>query len=130
MSTTTHADDSSHKHTPHVLPLRIYFGVWVALLVLTAITLAVSYYDFGEGNLIIALVVATIKATLVSLFFMHLFYDHKLNALVFGGSIVFLFLFFFFTLADTTTRGQVDPANGVFVNKHLQQKPSDEGHAH
>src|SRR5688572_32113176 len=59
-------------HVPHVLPLWVYLATWGALMVLTIITVAVSYVDIGAFNLIVALLVATIKATIVALMFMHL----------------------------------------------------------
>ncbi len=94
---------------PHVLPLRIYLMVFGALLVLTVITVRVSYFNFGTWNLIVAMAVATVKASLVALFFMHLKYDEKFNAVLFLGSLAFLGIFFVLTLADTMHRGLVDP---------------------
>jgi cytochrome c oxidase subunit 4 len=105
----------SHEKTvtsgrkPHVLPLKIYAGVWIGLLVLTLITVKVSYLDFGVFNLVIAMGIATLKATLVVLFFMHLKYDEPFNVVVFVSSLAFLAVFFMLTLADTMERGQVDP---------------------
>ena len=72
-------EDSSHKgHSElgHVLPFSIYVTVLVALLALTVITVAVSRIDFGPGNFIVAMLVASIKALLVALFFMHLKYEN------------------------------------------------------
>lgn len=96
-------------HKPHILPLRTYFLVWIGLLVLTFITVRVSYFDFGTWNLIVAMAVATVKASLVALFFMHLKYDEKFNGVIFLGSLAFLGIFFVLTLADTLHRGKVDP---------------------
>jgi cytochrome c oxidase subunit 4 len=105
-----HAHGSGgRKHHPHVLPVRIYAGVWLGLLVLTFITVKVSYFNFGIMNLIVAMGVATLKASLVVLFFMHLKYDEKFNAIIFAGSLTFLTIFFVLTLADTMERGKVDP---------------------
>ena len=108
----SHAPQDTHgsgrTHHPHVLPIRIYAAVAAALLVLTFVTVKVSYYDFGVLNLFVAMGVATLKATLVVLFFMHLKYDEKFNAIIFLGSITFLTIFFVLTLADTMERGKVD----------------------
>ena len=112
---------SNGEHVPHILPLKIYFGVWAALLVGTVITVAVSYFDFGPANIIIALIIALIKAGLVATFFMHLKYDDKLNAVVFAGSLIFVFIFFFLTFGDTRTRGLVDRWQGTFVNAHAEK---------
>jgi cytochrome c oxidase subunit 4 len=106
----------SHAHAaasgtrkPHVLPLRTYLLVWGALLVLTFITVRVSYFNFGTWNLIVAMAVATVKASLVALFFMHLKYDEKFNGVILLGSLAFLGIFFVLTLADTLHRGAIDP---------------------
>ena len=107
---TEHAhENGGRKHHPHVLPVRTYLAVWVGLLVLTVITVKVSYFNFGIMNLVVAMGVATLKASLVVLFFMHLKYDEKFNAIVFGASLTFLTIFFVLTLADTMERGKVDP---------------------
>ena len=105
----SHDHAATGEHKPHVLPLKIYLGVAVSLMILTVITVWVSYMDFGVFNIIVAMGVATIKATLVVLFFMHLKYDEKFNAIVFVGCLSFLAVFFVLTLADTMERGRVDP---------------------
>jgi cytochrome c oxidase subunit IV len=108
----SHAPTEAHggrTHKPHVLPIRVYLGVWIGLLVLTFITVKTSYYNFGIMNLIVAMGVATLKASLVVLFFMHLKYDEKFNAVIFVASLTFLSIFFVLTLADTMERGKVDP---------------------
>jgi len=102
-------ESGGRKHHPHVLPVRMYAGVWLALLVLTFITVKVSYFNFGIMNLVVAMGVATLKASLVVLFFMHLKYDEKFNAIIFAASLTFLTIFFVLTLADTMERGKVDP---------------------
>lgn len=102
-----HAHDD-YVHHPHVLPLKIYFGVAAALLFLTWVTVAVSYFDAGPFQVPIALAVASLKASLVALFFMHLKYEDKFYGLVFVAAFIFLSLFFIFTLADTERRGEVD----------------------
>ena len=107
MADTTHAH--SHEHAEHVLPLRVYFGVFAALLVLTAVTVIISKFHFGAFNLVVAMAVAAVKASLVALIFMHLKYDNKVYMMIFLGSILFLAIFIVFTMADTMTRGNVDP---------------------
>ena len=74
------------------MPLSLYLKVFVALLILTVITVAVSQFDFGEYNLIVAMIIAAIKATLVALYFMHLRYDNK------------IYMIIILTMADTQTR--------------------------
>jgi cytochrome c oxidase subunit 4 len=112
---STHNDNShgsGHGHDdnePHVLPLSTYFGVWLALVVLTVVTVAVSRFDFGAGNTIIAMAVATTKATLVALFFMHLLYDNKLNLVILLTSLLFVAVFFAPVLVDLGSRGLIEP---------------------
>jgi cytochrome c oxidase subunit IV len=95
-------------HVPHILPYKVYFGTWIALLVFTAITVAASYANFGTWNVVIALGIATLKATIVAAMFMHLKWDHKFHAIVFSFSIIFLAIFITFTMSDTDSRGQAD----------------------
>ena len=83
---------------------RTYIVVWLALLVLTGITLGISYVDLGMGNVAVALFIASVKAALVALFFMHLRHEDRL---VWAFAIVplfFLALIIFGTLADTLFR--------------------------
>jgi len=107
----SHAHDgaTAQPHKPHILPLKIYFLVAVTLLVLTYVTVKVSYYNFGTWNLIVAMAVATIKASLVALFFMHLKYDERFNGVIFVSALAVLGIFFSLTLADTVERGALDP---------------------
>jgi cytochrome c oxidase subunit 4 len=98
------AHDSKHEPHPlvgHLVPMWILFAVGGALLVLTAITVAVRYIDVGEFNMVIALGVAVIKATLVALFFMHLKWDRPFNLLTFVGSMAFVILMMVFCMMDT-----------------------------
>ncbi len=107
MSTHTHASHGGHDadHVPHVLDLKYYLGVFAALLVFTVITVAVSYVDLGAANLFVAMLVATCKALMVGAIFMHLAFDKKFNAIIFGLSVLFLFIFIAFTMFDTNYRG-------------------------
>ncbi len=94
-------------HTHHILPLKVYLGVGAALIVLTAITVAVSQFNFGPYNLLVAMLVAAAKATLVALFFMHLKYDNKFYMTIFVASVVFLAVFIILTMFDTLRRADV-----------------------
>jgi len=122
---TNHNDDGDHAHDePHILPLSTYFGVWGALVVLTAFTVAVSRFDFGSANTIVAMIVATIKATLVALFFMHLLYDNKLNLVILMASFLFVAIFFTPTLIDLSSRGMLDSIKTREGYKQMNLKPS------
>ncbi len=114
METAAHAagadGNASRSHHPHVLPLRVYYGVAAALIVFTAVTYMVAQLDLGAWNMVVALGVAAFKATLVLLFFMHLKYDNRLYAIIFSSAILFLAIFIVLTMFDTETRGVITPA--------------------
>lgn len=99
-----HDGHGGHDHgLAHVMPVPILLGVFFALGFLTIVTVAVTKIDLGGLNIWIAMGIATIKALLVCVFFMHLRYDKLLNIIVFGASFLFVFLFLSVALID---RGQ------------------------
>jgi cytochrome c oxidase subunit IV len=89
----------------HVVPIRIYFAIFASLMVLTAITVAVAYYDLGPLNTIVALSIAVMKAALVILYFMHVRYSPSLTKLVVAGSFLWLFIMLSITMSDYISRG-------------------------
>lgn len=95
-----HGHDEEHGLS-HVTPVRLLVGVFALLMVLTAITVGATLVDLGPRmNLIIAMVIATVKAGLVVTYFMHLRWDRPFNTLVFLGSLLFVSLFISMTLLD------------------------------
>jgi cytochrome c oxidase subunit 4 len=88
----------------HVVSWKVYLAVFLALCVLTVITVAAAGYDFGPLNLIVALGIAITKATLVVLYFMHARYATGLTALVIASSVAFFFILVFLTLTDYVSR--------------------------
>lgn len=90
---------------------KTYLKVWIALLVFTGITVWVSYGNFGDWNVFVAMLVATIKGSLVCLYFMHLKYDNRVNQVVFCSAFLFLAIFVGLTGSDewfrTTERAPV-----------------------
>jgi cytochrome c oxidase subunit 4 len=89
----------------HVMPSKLYYGIWIALMVLTVVTAAVSFVDLGPMNTVVALVIATFKAVLVVLFFMHVKYaSEKLTKLVVISAIFFLILLLGLSMMDYLTR--------------------------
>jgi cytochrome c oxidase subunit IV len=83
---------------------RTYIIVWIALLILTLVTWGVSYINLGMGNVAVALLIASIKASLVALFFMHLRYENRLVWAFALVPLLFLALIIFGTLGDTLFR--------------------------
>ncbi|HTZ96402.1 MAG TPA: cytochrome C oxidase subunit IV family protein [Terriglobales bacterium] len=90
----------------HIIPTKIYVIIWIALMCLTVITASVAFIDLGPLNTVVALLIATFKALLVVLFFMHVKYaSEKLTKMVIISSIFWLMLLLFLSLADYSTRG-------------------------
>jgi cytochrome c oxidase subunit 4 len=85
----------------HILPPRILLVVWAGLVVLTGLTLAAARVNLGGLNLWLAMVIATAKACLVALYFMHLRYDRPIYAIIFLGALLFVTLFVGLVLLDT-----------------------------
>jgi cytochrome c oxidase subunit IV len=88
----------------HVSPVSTYVAVFVALMVLTALTVVVAFFDFGVFSTPIAIAIAVAKATAVILWFMHVKYSSRLTWVVVIGSFLFLILLFGLTLADYLSR--------------------------
>jgi cytochrome c oxidase subunit 4 len=93
---------NAHPQVGHVVPLHVLFGVLATLLVMTYITVAVSWMNFGRFNLWIALAIAVFKASLVVLFFMHLKYDKPFNAIILIVAMVLVMFFVAIALTDTS----------------------------
>jgi cytochrome c oxidase subunit IV len=101
---TEHASDPKAEARAHVLTL-------VTLLILTVITVGASYINFGAGNVIIALAIATVKASVVALFFMHLLHDKPVNGIIAVTGFLFLGIFLLFDFLDVDSRKPVEPQN-------------------
>ncbi|MBS1240918.1 MAG: hypothetical protein H6R40_345 [Gemmatimonadetes bacterium] len=85
----------------HVSSVRLLVVVWIALLIGTWLTVTATYFDLGSLNIWIGLAIATVKALLVALYFMHLRWDRPFNAFVFLCAFLFLGIFIGIALLDT-----------------------------
>ena len=106
----------------HVVPVRTYLLVFLALMVGTFLTVYVARHDFGLWNTPIALAIAIVKATLVVLFFMHVKYNPRLTQLVAASGFVFLVMLFAVTLMDYAARGTVNPETRSQETFQLEDK--------
>jgi cytochrome c oxidase subunit 4 len=88
----------------HIFEYKTLFTVLLVLLVLTGITVGVSYVDLGPLNVWISLVIAAVKGSVVLLFFMHMKYEGKVLILSFLGTIFFLGIMISFTFWDVAFR--------------------------
>ena len=105
---------NSHSE-PHVTPLSVYYAVFGSLIVLTFVTVGVSHLGLPPTlSIIVAMAVASLKATLVGTWFMHLIHDTKFNTLLFLASFWFLAVFFSFTFFDLSSRDRVMKSSGTF----------------
>lgn len=96
---------SAHSDHSHSSPLTTYFAVWIALLVGTLLTYEVAKIDLGPWNAAVALTIASTKALLVALFFMHIKGAHeRLLKLVVITTIAFLIILLSLSMADYATR--------------------------
>jgi cytochrome c oxidase subunit 4 len=95
---------AAHDPAHHIIPLSIYLKVIGVLFFLTFITVFVAQFDFGQWNTVIAFLIATVKATLVLAFFMHLKYDDMMNRVIILSGVFFLIVMYFFCFLDETTR--------------------------
>ena len=85
----------------HISSVRLIVVVWIALMIGTWLTVSATYVDLGALNIWIGLAIATIKAVLVGLYYMHLRWDRPFNGFVFLGAFLFLFLFIGIAMMDT-----------------------------
>ncbi len=104
-------------HKIHITPIKTYITIAVLLMILTVVTVAISFVDLGPYNVSIALAIASVKALLVAFFFMHLFYDNKLYLIIFAMALLFLTIFITLTMFDTSTRGAIDKEKAEPINK-------------
>jgi cytochrome c oxidase subunit IV len=92
----------------HVAPKSMYYAVFAALMVGTALTVLVAFYDLGPLNNILMLGIASTKALLVILFFMHVRWATRLTWVVAASGFVWLLILFGITMSDYLTRGWVE----------------------
>jgi cytochrome c oxidase subunit 4 len=107
----------------HISPMMIYYKVFGALIVLTGLTYAVSYMSLGPASLPVAIAVAVVKASLVCAYFMHLKYDDRYHVFVFLSTLIFVGIFFMFTLFDLTSRTKISDEQGTFFRNNFDREP-------
>jgi cytochrome c oxidase subunit IV len=88
----------------HVIPKRIYFAIFAVLIALTFLTVFVSFKNLGDMNIVVAVGIAIVKASLVVLYFMHVRYSDRMTWVVVIAGFGFLGILFVLTLTDYLTR--------------------------
>lgn len=130
----SHADHDGHGELQmghhHISSSAMFLNVLLTLLVLTGITVGASRIDFGPANMLIAMAIASVKASLVIAFFMHVKWDTAINKIVFLSSFLFLSLLFIFTLSDHATRrmdGEINVTHAPVQFQWTQPAPKPHG---
>lgn len=107
----------------HISPKSLYWKVFGALMVLTVLTVVVSEMSLGPASLPVAMFVAVIKASLVCAYFMHLKYDDRYHVFVFLSTLIFVAIFFMFTIFDLTSRTKINDEQGTFFRNTFDREP-------
>jgi cytochrome c oxidase subunit IV len=99
---------AEHTSEHHIIPVKYYIGVFLALMFFTALTVFIAQFDlehiWGPLNIIVALTIAVIKATLVVLIFMHARWSSRLTQVIIVSGIFWLIILLAFTMSDYLTR--------------------------
>jgi len=97
-------NNNHHKEEHHIVSYAANLKVWIALLILTWITITAAYLNFGTLAVTVALVIATIKATVVLAYFMHLRFDSKILTIFFIITMAVFTSFIVLTFFDYAFR--------------------------
>lgn len=90
--------------TEHTVSRNRYLFIFAALMVLLVLTISMAYVDLGPFNIIVAIVIAIIKATLVILYFMHVRYSSRVTWVFVSAGFFWLIIMFTLTMSDIVTR--------------------------
>ncbi|HWS56019.1 MAG TPA: cytochrome C oxidase subunit IV family protein [Pyrinomonadaceae bacterium] len=93
----------------HIVQRKVYYGVFLALLVGTAVTVLAAQVDFGRMNDVVAMTIAVTKMMLVLLFFMHVRYSSRLIWVIVASMFFWLIILLSLTLSDYTSRTWFGP---------------------
>ncbi|MEZ5974886.1 MAG: cytochrome C oxidase subunit IV family protein [Planctomycetota bacterium] len=127
----SHDSHSHGDHKPHALPIPILVGTWLALMALTGLTVWVADQHLGKIDFVISMAIATVKATLVALIFMHLLWDKGFHSILVVGGVLLLGLFMAVTMFDR--EHYQDSMDQYAVDHQLNRRypvieHTDEGH--
>ncbi len=89
----------------HIVSKKVYYAIFAALLIGTALTIGAAFINLHNFNIVVALLIAAVKATLVIYFFMHVKYASRLTKLCVALGFIWLFIIVSITMTDYLTRG-------------------------
>lgn len=96
----------------HIVPLKVYFSVFIALMVLLAATIGAALLDLGPLHLVTALIIAGAKAILIILYFMHVRYSSRISWVFAGAGFFWLLILIVLSIGDYISRGWLTPPTG------------------
>lgn len=114
---SAHGESKDGYDFAHPIPVPMLLSVFFALVFLTIVTVAQASFDIGSLDILVVMVIATIKAALVMAFFMHMAYDKPFNVIIFLSSFGFVALFLIFTMSDSA---QTSPAFEPVVEEVME----------
>jgi cytochrome c oxidase subunit 4 len=94
----------------HIVPFKTYLNILIALVILTVLTVTAAHIEMEHTwHILIAILIATIKASLVAAYFMHLKYDDKMYRVILVAAVFFVIVMFTFCITDIMSRPIVTP---------------------
>lgn len=114
-----------HEDHHHVSPVWEFTAVFIALLFLTILTYAVSFAGLGAASLPVAMIVAVVKGSLVVGYFMHLKYEDRFYAFIFLCTVIFISIFFTFTLFDMKTTDELNDEAGIEFKRGVENRADE-----
>lgn len=104
---TTHHHGDAHEQAHHIVSVRSYFFVFLALMFLMVLTVVAAFFDLGAVNPVIALSIAISKATFIVLIFMNVYFSTKLTKIFVGAGFFWLLIMFGLMIIDFVSREMV-----------------------
>ncbi|MGL4513793.1 MAG: cytochrome C oxidase subunit IV family protein [Lacipirellulaceae bacterium] len=92
---------SDHSHAHHISSPQSLIATFVALIGLTLLTCVMAQFPLGSWDMPVTLAIATVKALMVAVIFMHLQHDKLFNSLLIAGAAIFLVLFLGMVVLDS-----------------------------
>ena len=120
------ASEHAHAHphgSGHISPISLYVTIFLALMVLTGVTVGAAYVDLGQFNFLVAMIIAVFKASLVVWYFMHVKYQSSLTKLTVATGIFFLAILLSMTLIDYASKNFQPMPPGVSPESQMQGAP-------
>lgn len=98
----------------HIVPVKTYVLVFLALIMFTGLTAGIAFIDLGPFNALVAIVIAMIKSMLVILFFMHVKYSQRMTKAAIVGGFFFLLILLTLSMTDYITRPWSGASNAPY----------------